>query len=196
MTDPAYTPEDLAAAAAQVQPPPVGTGLPQDTPDRVAAGGTAAEVDVAALLAQFQAQQQAMAAEIARLKKQIAAPDGVHTLEGTAQAIRDLIATHVDHGISGGPELVRLAEDLVDAARNAVASGDVSAVRTLGGKVERALLRVHPGGGDHHYFFHALNKVRADLPDAADLITAPQPSGATAVGGGKPAPVITGSVTG
>jgi hypothetical protein len=191
MTD-SFTADQLAAAGAQVQPPPLGTG-----PDSInASGASATEVDVAALLKQLQAQQAAMADEIARLRGS-QAPAGEHPLVSTAAAARELIATHFDRGYKGdGAAIGRLADDLVDASSNAVSSGDTGPARQVAKKLEVALNRVHPGPGDHHYFKNALALVGYHYPIAADTVTEAQPTGAPAVAGGAPAKVVAGSVTG
>ena len=196
MTDP-YTGDQLKAAAGTMGAPPVGTGPDAGDLASKASGGTPTEVDVPALLARMQAQQDAMAAEIARLKAG-QAPQGEHPLILTALQTRDLIATHVDRGggRGEGPQLLRLADDVTDAARNAVASGDTGPVRQIAQRLERALNRVHPGPGDHHYFTLALHGAGIHMQDAADAVTGPTPSAAGAVSGGKPATVVAGSVTG
>jgi hypothetical protein len=187
-----FTPDQLAAAGAQVQPPPLGTG-----PDSIdASGASATEVDVAALLAQMQAQQDAMAAEIAKLRGS-QAPAGEHPLVSTATAARELIATHFDRGYKGdGAAIGRLADDLVDASQNAVQSGDPSAARQVAKKLEVELNRVHPGPGDHHYFKNALALVGYHYPIAADTVTEAQPSNAPAVSGASAPKIVAGSVTG
>lgn len=189
MSDQPYTDDQLAAAASQVQPPPVGTTLGDIPP-----GAAATEVDVPALLARLMAQQEAMAAEIARLRAD-RGPEGEHNLIGASIAARDLIAQHFEFHPKR-KELERLAEDMIDAARNSVASGDTGPVRAVAQRLSRALGRFHPGPGDHHYFDHALRMTDVHVPDAADTVTAPQPSNAPAVSGGKPASVVAGSVTG
>jgi hypothetical protein len=197
LSDP-YTPEQLGTVKDQVTAPPVGTGPdPSEMAAKIPAG-TPTAVDVPALLAQMQAQQEAMAAEIARLKAG-QAPEGEHPLIGTALQTRDLIATHVDMGggKNRGPVILRLADDVIDAARNAVSSGDTGPVRQLAQRLERALNQVHPGPGDHHYFTLALQGAGVHMQDAADAVTGPAPSSAGAVGSSQPAArVISGSVTG
>jgi hypothetical protein len=191
-----YSPEDLAAVKDQVQPPPVGTG---PTPEQIAAaaasGASPTEVDVTALLATMQAQMAAMAAQIASLKS-TQVGGGAHELVVNAAQARDLIAKHFEFHPKGA-ELTRLADDVVDAAGNAVESGDTAAVRQVAGKLERKLNSYHPGPGDHHYFTQALAMVGVHIPGSADLITDAQPSAAPAIGSDKPpAKVLAGSVTG
>ena len=79
MTNAPFTDDQLAAAGGQVQPPPLGTGPDADQLADKAAAGSATEVDVRALLAQMQAQQEALAAEVARLRGS-QAPQGEHPL--------------------------------------------------------------------------------------------------------------------
>lgn len=194
MSESPFTPDQLAAAGAQIVPPPVGTGPADMT--AAAAGGSATEVDVAALLAQMQAQQNAMAAEIARLKAG-AGPQGEHRLIADARAARGLLAEHFSRGARGNAgDVLRLADDMIDAAGNTVQSGDTGPARQVLARLTAALHAVHPGPGDHHYFTQALSIAEHGLPQAADTITGPQPSGAPAVAGGAPVKVLAGSVTG
>lgn len=194
-----FTPDQAKEAtdAQRNEAPPVGVGIaPPLLSSRLAAAGGPAETDTAALLAQMQAQMQALAEQVTRLR-QGQAGDGVHPVIGTAASIRDMLAVHFDHNpgpAAGG--VLRLADDVTDAARNAVDSGDVSVVRDLGGRLVRALKRNHPGPGDHHWFRQALDFAENHLPEAADTVGAPAPSGAPALGGGAGVPVVAGSVTG
>jgi hypothetical protein len=178
--------------------PPIGTGPDAGTLTGKVSTALPTEVDVPALLAQMQAQQAAMAAEIARLRAG-QAPQGVHPLILAAQDARGLIAAHIDMGggRNSGPDLLRLADDTVDAAHNAVASGDTGPVRAIAQRLERALKRVHPGAGDHHYFTQAMYMVGDNIPSFADEVTAPSPSSAPALTSDRGSvPVIAGSVTG
>lgn len=201
MTDPtgpsagsAPTPEQFAAVKNQVQPPPVGTGPSPDDLAAAAAAASPTETDVTALLAAMQAQMAAMAQQITTLKAS-QVPEGEHNLIGASAAARDLIAQHFEFHPKG-PELVRLADDLVDSARNSVASGDTGPTRQVAAKLERRLNFFHPGPGDHHYFRQALGLVSVHVPDAADTITEAQRE-ALAVGSSQPpARVLQGSVTG
>ena len=194
MTD-TFTPEQLAAVKGQVTPPPLGTGPAPDDLAAKAAAASPTETDVTALLAAMQQQMAAMAAQIRTLKAS-QVPEGEHNLIGASAQARDLIATHYEFS-PRGPELVRLADDLVDAARNAAASGDTAPARQVAARLERRLLSFHPGPGDHHYFRQALGLVSLHIPDAADTVTQPQPTGAPAVGSSQPpARVLEGSVVG
>jgi hypothetical protein len=191
-----FTDDQLGTVGQQVQAPPVGTGPDPADLDAKAASASATEVDVTALLAQLQAQQDALTAEVARMRAG-RAPEGEHPLIATAAAARGLIAEHFDRGYKGDKAMVlRLADDLTDAAGNAVTSGDTSAVRQVARRLEVELNRIHPGPGDHHYFSNALALTGYHLPLAADTITAPRPSNAPAVSGGAPVKVVAGSVTG
>ena len=188
-----FTPSQYQAAADTVEAPPIGQ--PSITPGQVA-GGSATEVDVAALLRQLQAQQDALTAEVAKMRAS-KGPQGQHRLIGDAQAARGLIAEHFDRGGRGNSaDVLRLADDMVDAAGNSVESGDTAPARQVAAKLARALRAVHPGPGDNHYFTQALSIVEHGLPEAADTITEPSPSNAPAVSGGAPVKVLAGSVTG
>ena len=180
-----YAPEDLAAAAAQVQPPPLGTALGAVPP-----GASATEVDVAALMARMDA----MAAQL-KAMQDAAGVSGEHNLIGAAVAAKGLIGQHFEFHPKGA-ELGRLADDLIDAARNSVASGDTGPARAVADKLRRKLEFWNPGPGDNHYFRQALGLVTVHVPDAADTITGPDPSAAPAISGGAPAKVVAGSVTG
>lgn len=192
-----YTPDQLQAAAGQVQPPPFGTALPADASQTVAGGAMPTEVDVQALIAQMQAQQQAMNEKIAQLEAE-RGPAGDHPLIGVAQQARDQLAMHFSHDDTkrDSTAVMRLADDLVDAAGNAVESGDPGPARSVGEKLLRAVKKVNPGPGDHHYYAQAVGFIRDHFPDAADTVTQARPSKAPAVGGGQSVAVVQGSVTG
>ncbi len=201
--DPRFTPEQAEEATdpQRQEGPPIGASIPPPllgTRIRAAAGPAAVDVDE--IIARLNDQVQNLMADMARLK-QGQAPAGAHPLEATAKAIRDMLATHFDGtGAAAGPDVLRLADDVTDAARNAVESGDTGTVRQLGQRLERALNRAHPGPGDHHWFRQALDFTRNHLQEAADTVdeNPPAPSGAPAIGSGgrPPAKVIEGSVTG
>lgn len=125
---------------------------------------------------------------------------GAEPLISTAESFRDAIAHHASGKTTGGQdpdrhaELTGLADDLVDAAHNSVASGDGGPVLALGRRIEAALRRAHPGPGDHHYFRQAQG-FAADVPDLADQLA--PPTTFAAVGSSRaPAKVVQGSVTG
>lgn len=189
-----FTPGQYQAAAETVEAPPIGT--PAIDPQQVT-DAAPTEVDIAALLRRMQAQQDALSAEVARMRAAQGATSGEPRLIADSRAARGLIAEHFDRGYRGdGPAVLRLADDMVDAAGNAVQSGDTGPARDVMGKLARALHGVHPGAGDHHYFTQALSIVEHSLPAAADEITGPQPGSAKAVSGGAPVKVLAGSVTG
>jgi len=185
-----YTPEQLEAAKASVQPPPVGAGPDPAGLDAKLEGATPFEVDTQAMIREM------VAAEVKRIMAQRQPADGEHNLISASAAARDLIAHHFEFHPKKD-ELVRLADDLVDAARNSVDSGDAGPARQVAAKLERRLNFFHPGPGDHHYFRQALGLVSVHVPDAADTIGDAQPTAAPAVASGKPpARVLEGSVVG
>jgi hypothetical protein len=188
--NPAPTPEQFAAVKEQVQPPPVGVGINPDDMAAKLSGAMPFEVDVEAMI------KAAVAAEVKRIMAQQGSPEGEHNLIGASAAARELIAHHFFIHPKKD-EILRQADDLVDAARNSVASGDTGPARLVAGKLERTLNRYHPGPGDHHYFRQALGLVSVHVPDAADTITEAQPGNAPAVTSSQPpARVLQGSVTG
>jgi hypothetical protein len=116
---------------------------------------------------------------------------------GTAEALRDLISVHASHTPgTDHSDLIRLADDAVDAAKNAAESGDGGPTTDIAAKIARALHRVHPGPGTHHYFQQALGFAEVHLPDAAAELVK-KPAARAAVGSDRaPATVVQGSVTG
>lgn len=188
-----YTPEQLAAArddAAANLAPPVAASLPPTATAVVASGATATEADVAAMLAQMKRMQDQLDA----LQAERAARNAP-ALVSTAEALRDQLRVHAS-GISGATgdhtRALSLADDAVDAANNAISSGDVGPLRTLTDRLVRALEAVHPGPGDHHYFAQALGMAKVHLHNAMDDFTADQKPAAPAPSG----KVLEGSVTG
>ena len=158
----------------------------------VAAGADPTSVDVKALLAGIQALQDRVQALEAEKASGAAIP-----VQVTAETLRDLVQTHVAHHPGQDfSDVLRLADDAVDAGVNAAVSGDGGPVLTIAGKLVKALKRVHPGPGDHHYFTQALQFAETHLPDAAENLV-PQPKTAGAVESAQPpAAVVQGSVTG
>lgn len=169
----------------------------QYAPEHLAAqGASATEVDTSQLLAAMKAMQERLDALEAE-KRSRNAP----ALVSTAESLRDLIIKHASgmtvHGqVPDMSQGTRLADDVVDAAGNAVTSGDVSHVRAIGQRIETWLRRIHPGPQDHPYYSQAVDFASHHLPLAADQVTGPQPSGALPVSGAAPVSVIPGSVTG
>jgi hypothetical protein len=197
---PGWTPEQLHQAGQQVQPPPIGTGPAPDQLAEQVSQGVPTIADVSAILAQMQAQQQAMAAEIQRLRAG-QKPSGLHPVIGSANSLKSLLVTHFDSGGGRGDKdaVLRLADDVADSASNAFDSGETGPLRDLAGKMERALKRIDPGPGDHPYYRQAVHFASVHIPDAADTITGPNPDAApkpAPVSGGAPVQVLQGSVTG
>lgn len=202
MTEPAGpqpTPEQFAAVKNQM----TGTGPDAALPSEeemgaraAAAGADPTSVDVNELLKTIQKQQAAMQARIDELLKEKAAGTAV-PVRDAAQSLRDLIVTHAAHtpGTDHG-EVLRLADDAVDAAVNAASSGAGGPVIAIAAKIAKALKRVHPGPGDHHYFRQALDFAETHLPDAAEQLTPHAPSAGEVGSSQPPAKVISGSVTG
>jgi hypothetical protein len=188
----AYAPEDLTAVKEQVQQaPPVGVAPdPADLMSKLS-GASPFEVDVEAMVKAM------VAAEVKRIMAQHAGAEGEHNLIGTMAQARALIATHFEFHPKKD-ELLRLADDTLDAAKNAVESGDTGTVRQVASKLERRLNFFHPGPGDHHYFRQALSLVSSSLPDAADTVTEAKPDYSKPAVGSSQAPVkvLQGSVTG
>lgn len=188
MSDP-YTPDQLAAArddAAANLAAPIPAGPPAGID---VSGASATEADVKAMLAQMKRMQDQLDA----LQAERAARNAP-ALVATAESLRDQLRVHAS-GISGATadhtKVLALADDAVDAAGNAVDSGDVGPLRQITDRIGRALQAVHPGPGDHHYFAQALGFV-THLHNAMDDFTADQAKPAPA-GNGK---VLEGSVTG
>lgn len=201
MTSP-FSPDDLAAAADQLRSAAPSPDAPMSKEEfaadlaarQAAAPAGLTEVDVAQLLAGIKLLQDRVDALEAEKASGAAIP-----VLNTAEALRDLVATHAAHTPdTDHSDLLRLADDAVDAARNAAESGDGSLVTQISGKISRALHRVHPGPGTHHWFTQALGFAEVHLPDAAaQLVPKPArvPAGAIVTPAGG-VPVIQGSVTG
>ena len=202
---PGWTPEQLQQAAAQVQPPPLATGPNPDALGNAAATGIPTIADVEALVTKMQTEMEArlaqrtatLEAEIARLKSG-QAPTGIHPLIGSATALKNLVEEHLGPvGVRGKDDLMRLLDDVVDAASNAFDSGDTTTIVSLAGKAAKALERINPGPGEHAMYRQAVHFATTHIPDAAETITGPNPNRPVAqVSGGAPVQVVAGSVTG
>lgn len=173
---------------------------PATSPDELATqaaeqGASPTEVDAGALLKHIQAMQARLEA-LEQEKRAGNAPPLVATLE----AARDLVTAHAAHTPgTDHAEALSLADDLVDAGKNATQSGDLGYVREIGARLHKWLTRHHPGPGENSYYRQALDFTGTHLEDAADAYEdqAPKPSGAQEVTSGRPpAKVISGSVTG
>lgn len=203
MTQP--TEDQLAAAREQIAQQQSGVGGqgdtdPADLGAKLAAGQVAAGVDVGGtdvnvteLLAGIQALQDRVAA--LETEKRAGAGDPLGNAVQSLKALLGLHAAHtpgVDH--SGAASM---ADDLVDAAGNAVQSGDVGNVEKIAGKIAKWLRRDgNPGPGDHPFYAQAVDFAEHHVPDAAELVEPPA-APAAAIGTDRPAAkVIAGNVTG
>jgi hypothetical protein len=200
---PGWTPEQLNEVRDQMAPPPVATGPAPADLNAKAATGIPTIADVEAMMATMQEQMEArlqaqaasFQAEIARVKAG-QAPVGLHPLIGSAIALKDLVTQHLGTMVNSKPELMRLLDDVTDAATNAFDSGDVTAVVSLAEKAAKALARIHPGPGENPYYSQAVNFATVHIPDAAETITGPNPNRPAVASSQPPARVISGSVTG
>ena len=189
-----------AAAAAQIAAG--AAGIPSAPPEQDIASELAArqaahpagitDVDIPAMLAMIQGLQ----ARVDSMEADRAAGNAP-PVKATAETIRDLLTAHANHNPGADFTAVKgLADDLVDAAGNAADSGDGAALTAVAGKLERAVAKVHPGPGDHHYLTQALGFIRDHLPDVVDRLVPPVRPAAAVGSGRAPAKVIAGSVTG
>lgn len=203
---PQPTPEQLQAARDMIAAQQTGLGPPEGGTDpadlgaQLAAGQVAAGVDVggtdvdtAQLLAGIQALQDRVAA--LEEEKRAGAGDPLANSVASLKALLGLHAAHspaIDHAATGG-----LADDLADAASNAVKSGDTAQVEKITGKIAAWLGREgNPGPGDFPYYRQAVDFATYHVPDAAAGVEAPA-SAAPAIGTDRaPAKVIAGNVTG
>jgi hypothetical protein len=199
---PGYDPATLAKAAQALRSAPAPGIAPPDE-GSVAAGLAARQaaapagvttVDVDALFAGMQAMQQQIDALLAEKASGAGIP-----VQATAESLRELIKTHASQSPgTDHTDLLRLADDAVDAAVNAASSGIGGPVVAIAGKVVKALQKVNPGPGDFHYFRQALGFAEVHLVDAAEALVprpARQPAGQV-TSSQPPATVIQGSVTG
>lgn len=203
MAEPTPTPEQLAAAAdqlraqADVNPgvaPPSEADVAADLAAKQSAGPAGVtDVDVQALLAGIRALQ----ARVDALEDEKAAGNAAPVV-GTAETIRDLLRVHAAHNPkTDHAPVLALADDAVDAAGNAVESGDGGELSKIGARLVRAIRKIHPGPGDHHYLNQALGFAEDHLPDAIDALEPRRADPIAAIGSDRaPAKVIPGSVTG
>ena len=206
MTD--FTPEQLAAARQQIAGQNTGLGPPSagvpdaDVAAQLAAGQAAAGVDMGGTFVDEDAiraliEQQVRLQVAAALRAAGAEPPG-EPLVNSAVSLRNLLrvqaamAPGIDHTAALG-----LADDLVDAAGNAVESGDVTHVNKIAARLTAWLERLgHPGPGDFHYHRQALDFAKYHIPDAAEKVQPPAPPMAPLTSTRAPAKVLSGSVTG
>jgi hypothetical protein len=192
MSDP--TAEQLAAAKSQLQADGTpGVTLPASEEElgarAAAAGMGATETDTQALLAQLLEQQARMVAQIAALEAERKATGGEHPLVGTAQSLAAVLAGYPV------PEIEAAAAELVDAAKNALDSGDTTYVSKINARLGRLLRRNAPPPGENYHYKQAVEHVEFHVPDVVEGFVPPARP-VTAVGGGAPVKVIAGSVTG
>lgn len=198
------TPEQLAAAADQLRAQAAATPAPPLPSEAEMAAGLAAkqsaapsgvtDVDAAQLLAIIQQLQARVDSLEDDKAKGTPAP-----VVGTAETIRDLLKVHAAHNPqTDHAPVLALADDAVDAAGNALESGDGGELRKIGDRLVRAIRKIHPGPGDHHYLNQALGFAEDHLPDAIDSLQPKRErTPAAALGSDRaPARVISGSVTG
>lgn len=181
-TPPYFTPAQPAAA-----PPPEAQVAADLAARQAAAPGGITETDVSKLLEGMAAMQERLDALEAE-RAAGTAPAAV----ATAEALRDIIRTHASQSSADHGDVLRLADDAVEAAGNAAESGDGSQLHVIAGKIARALARVDPGAGDHHWYRQAVGFAGVHLPDAADQLVPKR----TAPADQAPAGAITGSVVG
>jgi len=163
-----------------------------------AAGAQAADVDVNALLAELLSAQQALQAQVNALQAEKAQAKA-EPVKTTAAALKAAILEHASGKTTGNgaidhSALISLADDAVEAAGNAVESGDAGPLAAITARIVRALAKHHPGPGDHHWFRQAQSQA-ADLQDQAEAIV-PQRAAAAVTSDRAPAKVVEGSVVG
>lgn len=195
--------EALSAAAAHADTPMQGASE-ENIAVQVAQGQAAADlpigaahVDIAELLAQITAYKASTDARIAALEAEKRAAGGSGPLPGVLTSLRDLVATHAAHtpSVAHG-EVLNLVEDLGEAVKGALGSGDMSHVTAIGRQVERWLQRNPPPPGDNPYFAQALDFAGPHLVDAVAATPPPVPAVTGVIGSDRsPAKVVAGNVT-
>jgi hypothetical protein len=202
------TPEQLAELAReQISRQVTGFGPPSagasdaDVAAQLAAGQVAAGqpmggtfIDEDAIRALIEAQVRAQVTAALRAAGAEAPGD---PLVNTAVSLRNLLKTHLSQspGTDGTVPLA-LADDLVDAAENAVESGDGSFAEKIAGKIAAWLDRPgNPGPGDFHYYRQAVDFAKYHISDAVALLE--PPAGKAALTSTRaPVRVLAGNVTG
>lgn len=190
-----YTPEELAAAkdqAAGALSAQTGTGPDQGEMTSKVSGAMPDEVNVEAMMATITQMQQ----QIAALQAEKASQNAPAVLT-TAEQLREAVGLHAAGPENAHVELRRLADDAVDAAKNAASSGNGEIVTQIAGKIAERLEASHPGPGDHHWFHQALGFAKVHLPVVARNLNTPRPAPAQALTSTQGSvQVVPGSVTG
>lgn len=182
--------DDVALdAAARIAAAQAAVGQGGDSGQPLA--GTT-ETDAVALLQQALAQLAIQQQQINQLLAQ-AGPKGPHPLLAVAKMLRHHLGDG-EHRDAHAPA-VALADDLIDAAGNAVSSGDLTAVRKIHAGLLKWLDRNPVPPGDSYHHRQAADIIRWHLGDQADsFVPAPKQQGLTS--SQAPVRVVTGSVTG
>lgn len=171
---------DEAAIAAQLQA-------------EAAAGNTGqTETDVNLVIAQLQATVAGLTQQMASLQAD-AVKGGVHPLLATAKMLRHHLAD-AEHRDSHAPA-IQLADDLVDAAGNAVQSGNLEHVTGILKRLDRWSQRNPVPPGESYHARQAHQIIGWHLPDQVDAFV-PAPRAAGIASSQPPARVVAGSVTG
>lgn len=185
------SPKDVAEQLAAYGQAGQVAGNAPDAAQLAASGAMPGETDVARLLAAH-AQLQDRIDALEDERRSTNAPPVI----GVVQSLRDLLSVHAgQHPADDHSEGLALADDLADAAKNAVKSGDLSAVRQIGDKVKRYLDRNNPGSGDHPYYAQARDFAGPHLDDALADLSEQSKTSRPASTQGSPK-VLQGSVTG
>lgn len=171
---------DEAAIAAQLQA-------------EAAAGNTGqTESDRDLIIAQLQSAVANMQAQMDSLRAD-AVKGGVHPLLATAKMLRHHLAD-AEHRDSHAPA-VQLADDLIDAAGNAIASGNLEHVSSIIKRLDRWSQRNPVPPGESYHARQAHQIIGWHLPDQLDAFV-PAPRAPGLPSSQPPARVVAGSVTG
>lgn len=148
--------------------------------------------DVAALIEGIQREMAAMKAQMTTLQAS-QGPQGVHPLLSVARQLRYHLGDmqHADSHASA----LQLADDLVDAAGNAIDSGNLDPVHGIAARLGRWLDRNPVPPGESYHARQAADIIRYHLGDQTDNFV-PRPKAPAIESDRAPARVIPGSVTG
>ena len=169
-------------------------------------GATATETDLAAELAQGQAQAgigvteaditslfaqiKAMQDRLDRAERERAA-SAPPVLVSTAETLKGYVDVHND------PAAAELAADALEAAKNATESGDTGPLAKIQARLAKHLAKNPPYPGENHHYRQALDWATNHLDEAIQAFVPPPPSTTAAVGSDRaPARVVEGSVIG